>query len=157
METDQASRPSLRIFGVAAANPGFIYILEDRGRYKIGKSKNSTERLKAAKTWLPDMKLIGCKPFWNFSNIERYLHTAFSRSWYAGEWFEFECDDDKSILLDGFSEFSDTNRDWNSVNFIYWFNGNGMSEFVIELSRQKVTLPKFLKQESSTQKEIITA
>jgi T5orf172 domain len=145
-------RPDLRIFGVPRTDAGYIYIVEDRNKFKIGKSTNPSTRLKAARTWLPDIKLIGCKPFWNISKIERSLHTAFSRSWYTGEWIDFESDDDKHILLEGFCEFSDTDYDWNSVDFIYWFNSNGMSEFSIERSRQQISLPKFLKQESSMQK-----
>jgi hypothetical protein len=145
-------RPDLAIFGVARNDPGYVYIVEDHQRYKIGKSRSSSQRLKAAKTWLPDMRLIGCKPFWNVSHVEKCFHVGFSRSWYSGEWFEFEDLDDKALLLDGFAEFSDTDRDVNSVDFIYWFNGDGMAEFVIEQSRQKLTISKFLKQESYAKK-----
>ena len=49
------------VFGVARLDPGFIYIVESQNRLKIGKTKNAGQRIKAAKTWLPDMKLHGCK------------------------------------------------------------------------------------------------
>jgi hypothetical protein len=137
---------------VPKKDPGYIYIVEDRGRYKIGKSKCAGHRLKAARTWLPDMNLIGCKPFWNVSRIERDLHVGFSMGWYAGEWFKFDMEEDRDLLLEGFLAFSDTNRDMNSVDFIYWFNGDGMAEFVIERSRQNLSLPMFLKQESCSKK-----
>lgn len=141
-------RPDLRVFGVIKEDPGYIYIAEDRGLLKIGKSKSAEHRMRAAKTWLPNMKLVGSKPFWNFSDVERDLHAGFSRSWYAGEWFQFEDKTDRDILIKGFLEFSDTDMDMNSVDFIYWFNSNGMAEFIIERDYQRLSLPKFLKQES---------
>jgi hypothetical protein len=104
--------------------------------------------MRAARTWVPDMKLVGCKPFWNVSNVERDLHAGFAIGWYAGEWFEFDNINDRDLLLEGFLEFSDEDRDTNSVDFIYWFNSNGMAEFVIEWHRQNLALSKFLKQET---------
>jgi len=58
----------------------------------------------------------------------------------------------RDTLIDGFTAFSDTNRDMNSVDFIYWFNGDGMTEFVKERYEQGLTLPKFLRQESEVKK-----
>jgi len=111
-------------------------------------------RLMAAKTWLPDMTLIGFKPFWGISHHERQLHTGFASYWYAREWFNFEGDNDaRNLLLDGFTAFSDDSPDRNSVDFIYWFNGDGMTEFLIEMDRQKQSLSKFQRQESFTQKK----
>ncbi|MGY4352707.1 hypothetical protein ACVWXM_009200 [Bradyrhizobium sp. GM7.3] len=57
-------------------------------------------------------------------------------------------------MLDGFTAFRDDDPDRNSVDFIYWFNGDGMVEFLIEMDRQKLSLSKFQKQESSTQKKV---
>ncbi|MFE1600603.1 GIY-YIG nuclease family protein [Methylobacterium sp. ID0610] len=145
-------KPDLAIFGISKIDDGYIYIIEDRGRYKIGKTTDAKTRTRAAKTWLPDMRLMGIKPFWNVSKVERMLHEGFCRGWYYGEWFEFEDEDYKETLLDGFIAFSDEDRDINSVNFIYWFNGEGMAEFSIERARQHLSLPKFVKQESNTQK-----
>ncbi len=108
--------------------------------------------MKAAKTWLPDMKIHGHKPFWNISHIERCLHVGFSIGWYAGEWFSFEDSNDRDLLLEGFAEFSDNDKDKNSINFIYWFNNNGMTEFIMEQNEQHLSLPKFLKQESWNRK-----
>lgn len=98
------------------------------------------------------MTLIGCKPFWNAAHIERCFHTGFCRNWYHGEWFKFSDENDKQILLEGFVAFSDTDRDWNSIDFIYWFNGDGMAEFIHELNHQGLTLPRFLRQESDSKK-----
>lgn len=142
------------VWQVHRVDPGFIYIIESHGKYKIGKTTRTEGRLKAAKTWLPDMTLIGFKPFWGISHHERRLHTGFASCWYAREWFNFEGDDDaRDLLLGGFTAFSDDSPDRNSVDFIYWFNGDGMTEFLIEMDRQKLSLSKFQKQESFTQKK----
>lgn len=146
-------RPNLRIFGVLEEDPGYIYIVEDRGRYKIGKSKDDTARLKAAKTWLPDMTVLGVKPFWNISELERRLHTGFCQGWYHGEWFQFPYENDRDLLIEGFLAFSDTDRDWNSVDFIYWSNSIGMSEFIRERHHEDLTLPEFLRQMSWSKKK----
>jgi hypothetical protein len=100
------------------------------------------------------MSLIGFKPFWGASHLERELHAGFAQYWYAREWFNFEGDDNvRDLLLDGFTAFSNDSPDRNSVDFIYWFNGDGMAEFLIEMDRQSVSLSKFQKQESLTQKK----
>lgn len=142
------------VWQIHRVDPGFIYIVENHGRYKIGKTKKTEQRIRAAKTWLPDMKLIGVKPFWGVSYHERQLHTGFARHWYHGEWFDFKDEDEiRDLLLEGFCAFKDDNPDENSRDFIYWFNGDGMAEFQIEMSRQRLTLPKFQKQESGIKKK----
>ncbi|GJE55919.1 MULTISPECIES: GIY-YIG nuclease family protein [Methylobacterium] len=134
-------------------DPGFVYVIENHGLYKIGKTCKSAARLKAAKTWLPDMKLIGLKPFWGLAHHERMLHTGFAQYWYALEWFDFQEDDAaREILLSGFAAFSDDNPDCNSVNFIYWFNGDGMAEIVMAQNEMRLSLSRFRKQESRSQK-----
>ncbi|HQS10879.1 MAG TPA: hypothetical protein PLK13_18810 [Xanthobacteraceae bacterium] len=141
------------VWNLHRVDPGFIYIVENHRKYKIGKSKRAQNRLNAAKTWLPDMKLIGQKPFWGMSHHERCLHTGFVSYWYSGEWFDFAGDDDaRDLLLEGFTAFSDEDPDRNSVDFIYWFNGDGMAEFLMEQASQKLSLPKFQKQESINKK-----
>jgi hypothetical protein len=60
---------------------------------------------------------------------------------------------DRDVLIDGFTAFSDTDRDKNSRDFIYWFNGDGMAEFVQERYSQGLTLPKFLRQESEIKRK----
>jgi hypothetical protein len=121
---------------------------------KIGRSKSKSARIKAAKTWLPDMKVIGIKPFWNITKIEKNLHEGFSRCWYVGEWFELIDEGYHDVLLEGFAAFSDTDRDKNSRDFVYWFNGDGMAESVIERYSQGITLQKFLRQESDVKRKL---
>ncbi|MBI4967827.1 MAG: GIY-YIG nuclease family protein [Rhodospirillales bacterium] len=142
------------VWNIYRVDPGYIYMFESNGRYKIGKTKSTKDRLKAAKTWLPDLTLIGFKPFWGVLYHERLLHTGFANYWYFGEWFNFEGDDDaRDLLLEGFVAFSDDNPDTNSINFIYWYNGEGMVEFQVAMHDQKLTLPKFQNQESAGQKK----
>jgi hypothetical protein len=132
----------------ADGDPGYIYMVQSGNRFKIGKSKSKTCRLAAAKTWLPDLKVVGVKPFWEISWIERCLHEGFATCWYAGEWFEPFDDGYRDTLIEGFVAFSDDNRDMNSRDFVYWFNGEGMAEFVMERSRQCLSLRAFQRQES---------
>jgi Meiotically Up-regulated Gene 113 (MUG113) protein len=151
----ESYRPDLKIFGVAKRDKGWLYLLRSGHLLKIGKTSNPTRRLsKDAKTWLPDAEVIAVKPFWNVSDLERQLHEAFCRYWYEGEWFKIDDQNDRAILIDGFREFSDDDIDVNSVDFIYWFNSMGMLEFSIERrARQKLTMPKWLRQESANRKK----
>ncbi|MGY4352708.1 hypothetical protein ACVWXM_009201 [Bradyrhizobium sp. GM7.3] len=48
------------VWQIRRVDPGYLYIIENHGRYKIGKTTRAEKRLRAAKTWLPDMTLIGC-------------------------------------------------------------------------------------------------
>jgi len=144
---------TMSVWQIPRVDPGFIYIMEHHGQYKIGKTTRTKERLKTAKTWLPDMSLIGFKPFWGMSQHERLLHTGFAFYWYSGEWYKFDGDDNaRDLLLDGFVEFSDDDPDINSRDFIYWYNGEGMIELLEALDDQKQSLRKFQKQESIAQK-----
>lgn len=137
---------------IRRVDPGYVYVIEHHGQYKIGKTKLTKERMRAAQTWLPDMYLLGLKPFWGMSHHERQLHTGLARYWYAGEWYRFDDDDDaRDYLIDGFTAFSNDSPDMNSRDFIYWYN-EGMVEFQIEMDRQKVSLRKFQKLESVGQK-----
>ncbi len=77
------------------------------------------------------------------SHHERQLHSGFASYWYYGH----------DLLLDRFTAFSNESPDRNSVDFIYWFSGEGMAEFLIEMDRQKLSLRKFQKQESLGQKK----
>lgn len=137
----------LRLFGVAPVDPGFVYVIEDRGRFKIGRTTGSA-RLNAAKTWLPDMKLVGLKPFWNHQHIEQTMHVGFAACWHAGEWYEMLDDAYRDMLVEGFCAFSDTDRDRNSVDFIYWVNGSGMNELTLEQSRLGISRRRYLRRVS---------
>ena len=144
---------TMPIWGIGRVDPGYLYLIEDHGRLKLGKTKSAKERLKAAKTWLPDMKLVAFKPFWGITHHERLLHTALVSQWYAGEWFCFDNDPEAmEYFVSGFTAFTDDDPDRNSVDFIYWYN-EGMVEFAIEMDSQKLTLSKFKKQESDVQKK----
>jgi hypothetical protein len=135
-------RPNLDIFGVPRLDPGWLYILKNNCRFKIGKTTNPKRRLSAAKTWLPDVEIIGVKPFWNISELERQLLSGLAQFWVSGEWYELP-DDSYDHLLEDFQGFYDEDRDMNSVDFIYWINSSGMSELITEHYRRKISLRKW--------------
>ena len=139
-------------FGVDRRNPGWLYLVENGRLLKIGKSRNPRKRLRDAKTWLPDMKILGVKPFWSYSNLEASLQIGLSRYWVGGEWFDIDETEFREFFIGEFSAYSDTDRDSNSVNFIYSMNGSGMDEFVRERNAQGLSRRKFLLHESQTDK-----
>jgi hypothetical protein len=146
-------RPDLTVFGVTRGDPGWIYFVRHKDLLKVGKTKNPRRRLtRDAKTWLPDLEVVGCKPFWNITFVERCLHVALVRYWYDGEWYKITDKDDRDFYIEGFLEFYEKDPDMNSVDFIYWMNGSGMAEFCHELCAQKLTLPQFQRQESGVKK-----
>lgn len=146
-------RPDLKIFGIPKIDLGWVYLIKNGELLKIGKTKNPEKRLKGdARTWLPDMEIIAVKPFWGISFVERSLHTALADYWYDREWYKIEDAEAYEFFIEGFSEFYEKDPDMNSVDFMYWMNGSGMSEFCIAINQQKLTLLKFHRQESRVRK-----
>lgn len=45
--------------------------------------------MRPLRTAVPDMTLIGQKPFLGMPHHELYLRTGFVSYWYSGEWFNF--------------------------------------------------------------------
>jgi hypothetical protein len=136
-------RYNLDIFGVARRDPGWIYLFKNEGLLKVGKTTDSKRRIREARTWLPDIEILGVKPFWNVGSIERTLHEGCAPFWHAGEWFRIDNKNDYELLIEGFQEFYDEDRDSNSVDFIYWWNSSGFAEFSIERRSQNMTLKKW--------------
>jgi hypothetical protein len=85
------------------------------------------------------------RPFWNISRLERMLHEGLADQWHKGEWFKFRDASYHDFIVDGFLDFYSQDRDMNSVDFIYWYNGSGMMEFAIERDSRRVSLRKFQK------------
>jgi hypothetical protein len=134
-------RPNLDFFGVPRLNPGWLYVFKDGIRFKVGKTTNPKGRLFAARTWVPNIEVIGIKPFWNISSLERQMLSGLVQFWVADEWYE--CSDDScDLLFEDFSNFYDEDRDMNSVDFIYWINGSGMAELLIEHNRRRISLKR---------------
>jgi len=136
-------RPNLNIFGVAKLDPGWLYLMRAGDLYKIGKTKNPKRRIRDALTWSPDIEVIAMKPFWNISELERMIHEGLSDSWHKGEWFKFIDDDMRDFMVEGLCGFYEKDRDMNSVDFIYWYNGSGMVEFQMERDSRRVSLKRF--------------
>jgi len=140
------------VWQIPRADPGFIYIIKAGERLKIGKSKDSRARIRAAKTWLPDMELIGIKPFWLIDTFEKDLHTGLAQWWYEGEWFHPGDDPYLEDFLDNFCAFSDdeVDRDKNSINFLYWMHD--MMEITMERARSGQGLRAFQRELSEVKK-----
>ena len=143
------------VWAIHRVDPRYLYIIENHEKYKIGKTVRTRDRFRAAKTWLPDMRLIAFKPFWGMSHLERLLHIGFANYSYAGEWYDFAGDDEaRDLLIEGFIAFTDDSPDANSRDFIYWYNGEGMAEFLLAINSQKFSLSKFERQESSVRRTV---
>jgi hypothetical protein len=144
MAEEKEFRYNLAIFGVQRESPGWLYLIRNGDLFKVGKTRNPKRRLfRDAKTWLPDMELIGVKPFWNYSRLERELQCGLANYWHAGEWHKFDCEEDYEFLVDGFKEFYDDDIDKNSVDFIYWINGSGMAELLHEQCNREISLRRW--------------
>lgn len=149
-ETQSKINPTL--FGVSRVDSGYLYLIENGRLLKIGKTRNPKKRMREAKTWLPTLNVLGIKPFWSYSALEQFLQLGLSRYWVDGEWFDIDEPEFREFFIAEFVAYSDTDRDSNSVNFIYSMNGSGMSEFVMEKGRQGLSRRKFLDQESQANK-----
>ncbi len=133
------------VFGIPRRDPGFLYMFESEGRYKVGRTTNPKSRVSAARTWLPSAKLIGVKPFWQHRGAEFYLHLGFAQTWLTQEWFAAPDEGYQECMVEEFQAFSDTEIDRNSVDFVYWINGSGMSELIREFNECGVSKAAFLK------------
>ena len=129
-----------------ARDPGYIYIIKDAERYKIGRSRNPKARIREAKTWLPNMEIIGVKPFWNHRRKEQILQIGYAHCWYEGEWFKLHDEGYYETLIPPFQAFSDTDINGNSVDFIYWINGSGMAELIMERNSRQQSIKSFQKE-----------
>jgi hypothetical protein len=124
--------------------PGWLYILKNHNLIKVGKTTNPNRRLfHEARTWLPDMEVIGIKPFWQIHDSERLLLCGLANCWYSGEWHHFPDGDYSDYLTDGFRLFDDHDRNGNSLDFIYWISGSGMGEVIREQNHRKISLRRW--------------
>lgn len=139
---------SLKNFGVSSGDPGYIYIIRSGSRLKIGRSTDRASRLRQAKTWLPDGEIVGIKPFWNHQTVERYLQVGLSMFWYKGEWFDFNGDPFEETFVSEFGSFDNFDINRNSIEFIYFMNSSGMSEYTLELSTRNSSKLRFQREES---------
>ena len=142
---------SLSNFYVQPIDPGFIYVIQHTEMLKIGRSINPRKRIKEAKTWIPDMRIIGIKPFWNHREKENSIHIGLAQFWKQSEWYDFGNDEFFEYFLDEFRAFDDQDINSNSLNFTYMMNGTGMSEFTLEQSRERIVKSRFLRKNSQNQ------
>lgn len=135
----------LSIFGVKPVDPGYIYVVMSDNKIKVGRSTSPRKRLREAKTWLPDAQIIGVKPFWCHTSVEQSIHIGLASFWYDKEWYDFQNDEFFETFLDEIKAFSNSDINSNSIDFIYFMNGSGMSEFTLEQSGSQESKMSFLK------------
>lgn len=68
--------------------------------------------------------------------------------WYKGEWYDFKGDEFEESFIDEFIAFDDTDINRNSIDFIYFMNSSGMSEYTLEFSTRKSSKLRFQREES---------
>lgn len=82
---------------------GYIYILKDiqiSGLYKIGKTRNPVERMKAFGVQLPfAVELIHVIKCYSADEVERRLHSRFASKRERGEWFALSDEDVAGLKL----------------------------------------------------------
>lgn len=142
-DSEGRGRPDLAAWRVEQVQHGWVYIFRHGKRFKIGKTTTPAKRLREARTWIPDIEVFGIKPFWHVSYHERLLHCGFAQFWIGGEWFEFP-DDSYDELFETFDEFYEADPDWNTIDFVYWFNSSGLAEVAAE--RRGRSIRKWLKE-----------
>lgn len=142
----------IAVWNIPREDPGYIYLIRDNSRFKLGKSVDRYARIKAAGTWLPEMDVIGVKPFWLVSKFEKLLHEGLAPFWFDKEWFSFEADPYQEDFIDNFVAFSDedADRDSNSINFLQWINE--FSEIYAERGSRKQNLREFQRQISASKR-----
>jgi len=83
-----ANRPASR------QAPGYVYLLEGMGRYKIGSSTNVNRRIEQISPRLPFEARLVCS-IWteNMYKLESTLHKLFADKRLCGEWFKLSDED----------------------------------------------------------------
>jgi len=111
--------------------------------------------VREAKTWIPDLSIVGVKPFWLIGQFERDIHEGLAQWWYEGEWFSPNDDPYLEDFLKNFYAFSDDDsaRDSNSVNLIYWLHD--MAELAAERAYQRQNLRAFQRDVSESRKKLV--
>lgn len=138
-------RPDLDFWRIPQLDPGWVYAVKSGDLIKVGKTADPERRLlREARTWSPEeLEIVGVKPFWSIGRIEYSLHSALAEHWHRGEWHRFDDPYWLNFFIDAFKQFSDVNRDGNSVNFTYWMNETNYVESVMEQTRHRMSLRRW--------------
>ena len=73
---------------------GFVYVVKCAGYYKIGATRNATQRIARFETSYPhDLTVHRVAHVSNMSLVESSLHTRFAAKRVKGEWFELDSND----------------------------------------------------------------
>ena len=64
------------------------------------------------------------------------------------EWYDFGGDEFEESFIEDFIAFDDDDINRNSIDFIYFMNSSGMSEYTLEFSQRNVSKARFQRGES---------
>lgn len=79
---------------VPVGHPGYVYLMQSRDAYKIGKSVAPDRRLTEISSLIPHpMRLVHTIRTDNMTSLERALHARFADKRLEGEWFALTPDD----------------------------------------------------------------
>lgn len=77
---------------------GYVYVVKCAGYYKIGATKNATQRIARFETSYPhDLRIVRVARVADMKHTERTLHTRFSAKRVKGEWFNLSAGDLRAI------------------------------------------------------------
>lgn len=75
-------------------SPGFTYLVQAGGRYKIGKATDVAKRIKSLQTGsAEEIRLVHTIPTQRVELAEKQLHARFKGKRERGEWFDLSADD----------------------------------------------------------------
>lgn len=75
-------------------SPGYIYLVQAGGRYKIGKATDVAKRIKSLQTGSAEaIRLIHSIPTQRVELAEKQLHARFKAKRERGEWFDLDAED----------------------------------------------------------------
>ena len=77
---------------------GFVYVVKCAELYKIGATKNATQRIARFETAYPhDLRVVRVAQVPNMAHIEKTLHARFAEKRVKGEWFNLNSSDLRAI------------------------------------------------------------
>lgn len=92
-------------------NPGYVYVIEGHGYYKIGLSTEPKKRIKNLQTSVPfPLRYIHLIATSYMVQTETLLHTTFAKKRTNGEWFALD-EQDVTWIRETFPAYSDGGED----------------------------------------------
>lgn len=89
---DSAGKPNIN-------EPGFVYLMTNGKRYKIGRTRNVESRRR--QIWMQagiEIEVMACKQVDDHRSFEIALHRRFAHKRVTGEWFNLSDTDVQEVL-----------------------------------------------------------